>query len=72
MNSIIHVLAEARFYAEEDLKIAKGLGSYDDVVDALDMLHVIGEAQETVRANDWTDTTERDVIKVIQFVKDHK
>lgn len=72
MNSIIHVLAEARHYATEDLVIAKGLGVYEDVTEAIDMLHLIGEAQATVWADDWNDETFEAVLTAIRFVHDHR
>ena len=72
MNSIIHILSEARNYAEEDLKIAQGIGIYEDVVDALDMLHIIGEAQATVWADDWNDGTLDAVLTALRFVNDHR
>ena len=71
-HSILHTIAEARFYAQEDLVIAKGIGIYEDVMDAIDMLHLIGEAETTVLADDWNEDTLSQIITIGQFVNDHR
>ena len=71
MHYMRHLLAQARFYATEDLKIAQGIGIYEDVMDTLEMLAVIELAEEVLWADNWNDDMLDIMTTIRQFVADH-